>query len=148
MAWELLVAATGPYVAQIVNAEDPDALSAGSVVDDEGDAVGVEAFIDQTLDLFGAPAVALFNSFHSLSFNVICDFQMYAQSGAMSQSSSKTVRGLVEQADSLQQLVGLAIALMQVTSGMMQQWQDDPNEFVAAEEDLESGFSVRAACAF
>lgn len=66
----------------------------------------------------------------------------------MSQSSSKAVRGLVDRPEALQQLVGLAIALMQITSASMQQWQDDPNEFVAAEEDLESGFSVRAACAY
>lgn len=51
--WDLLVAATAPFVSQIVNADDPDSLDA-AVVDDEGDSVGVEAFIDQTLDLFGS----------------------------------------------------------------------------------------------
>ena len=116
--WDLLVVATAPFVQRVVNcADDDDEAESGGVFDDEGDAIGVEAFMDHTLELFGA----------------------------MAQSGNKTVRALLEPPAVLHELVALTLSLMQVSTAQCQAWEDDPNEYVAAEDDTENAYSVRAA---
>ncbi len=56
-AWELTVAATGPFITRIVNTPtDEQDTGAGvegeNALDEDGDVVGVEQFIDVTFALF------------------------------------------------------------------------------------------------
>ena len=88
-----------------------------SALDDEGETIGVESFLVQCLDMFGNIA----------------------------QSTNSTVRSLLESPAVLTELVSMALSLMQLAVAQCLTWEDDPNEFVAAEDDCENSYTVRSS---
>jgi hypothetical protein len=115
--WDLLSAVIPHFVTRIVNADDAESVSA---LDDEGETIGVESFLDQCLDMFGNIA----------------------------QSTNSTVRSLLESPAVLTELVTMSLTLMQLAVAQCLTWEDDPNEFVAAEDDCENSYTVRSSGIF
>eukprot|EP00455_Lapot_gusevi_P035725 TRINITY_DN3959_c0_g1_i4.p1 TRINITY_DN3959_c0_g1~~TRINITY_DN3959_c0_g1_i4.p1 ORF type:complete len:1097 (+),score=422.74 TRINITY_DN3959_c0_g1_i4:91-3381(+) len=113
--WDNLLAVTPSFITSIINPSDEDENDE-VVYDEDGDVVGVEAFLEEVFELFGTIAA--------------CPVE--------------GVRGLFETPAVLQETVSMTVTLMQMTDEQIRLWDRDINAYVAAEE-LDT-YSVRTTC--
>ena len=112
--WNQLTTITNIYITKVINGHD--ALE--TLYDEDGETVGVDNFLQEVLDFYGAVCL----------------------------SGSKDVRKLIHNDDFLIRLVNVIILIMQQPESKKESFYDDPNDYIANEEDFESFFDVRTAC--
>ena len=86
--------------------------------DDDGDIVGIDKCLEEMLSCFSAIAI----------------------------SKDSKIKNMLSSAEKLNQFVGVAIALMQISEVKIEEWMNYPNEFLGLEDDFEFSFDVRTAC--